>query len=93
MVFATSAMMRLITPYSTSKTATARRHSRGGRTIGIRGAQSPLGEVRSVDRRFLVERIAGSLVDMIIRWARTAFVADPRLLAESYIALTKPLFR
>lgn len=46
-----------------------------------------------MDQRFLVEHIAGSLVDMIIRWARTAFVADPRLLAESYIALTKPLFR
>ena len=93
MVFAMSATMRLIIPYSTSKTATARRHSQGGRTIRIRGAQSPLGEVRSVDRRFLVEHIAGSLVDMLIRWARTAFAADPRLLAESYIALTKPLFR
>ena len=46
-----------------------------------------------MDRRVLVEHIAGSLVDMIIRWVRTAFAADPRLLAESYIALTKPLFR
>lgn len=46
-----------------------------------------------MDRSFLVEHIAGSLVDMIIRWARTAFVADPLLLAESYIALTDPLFR
>ena len=50
------------------------------------------GAAGSVDRRFLVEHIAGSLVDMIVRWARTAFTADPRLLAESYIALTKPLF-
>lgn len=46
-----------------------------------------------MDQRFLVEHIAGSLVDMIIRWARTAFAADPRLLAESHIALTKQLFR
>lgn len=50
------------------------------------------GVAGTVDRRFVVEHLAGSLVDLTVQWAHRAFADDPRDLAESYVTLMRALF-
>lgn len=50
------------------------------------------GAAAQVGRPFLVHHIAGSLTDLVVRWARGGFAEDPRQLAEQYVALMRALF-
>lgn len=52
----------------------------------------PSGAAGTVERDLLVNHIAGSLVELVLWWARDGFAADPRRLAESYVALVSPIF-
>lgn len=53
----------------------------------------PGGAAGGIDRSFLLNHIAGSLVEVIGWWAREGFATDERTLAESYVALMRPLFQ
>lgn len=53
----------------------------------------PGGAAGRVDRPFLVHHIAGSLTDLVVRWARGGFAEDPSRLAEQYVSLMRSLFR
>lgn len=52
----------------------------------------PPGAAGTVDRALLVNHVAGSLVEIVTWWAREGFACDARSLAESYVALMRPIF-
>ena len=52
----------------------------------------PSGAAGTVDRAFLVNHVAGSLVEVVIWWAREGFASDARVLAKCYVALVRPIF-
>lgn len=58
----------------------------------LRLPAEPGGAAGRVDRPFLVHHIAGSLTDLVIRWAREGFAEDPRQLADQYVILMRPPF-
>lgn len=54
--------------------------------------EHPNGAAGSVDRAFLVNHIAGSLVETITWWACEGFATDAKQIANNYTALIQPLF-